>query len=79
MIPNEVIFRVENRRKTFVKNGNEWALFVRFVDCSSWCLHTWKNKPTEKEVDCIKKIILRSFEFYHRHLHIPLFNLKVSK
>ena len=73
MIPEQITFWVE-KRKSFGKD--EWALHAQFADHPHWTLKTWPKEPTKKQKDQAIKLIMRSFEFYHRHLHIPSFRLK---
>lgn len=79
MIPTHVSFRLYDRRNSFKKSGREWALSAQFKDYQSWVIKIWGNKkPSDEEVEDVKKVVMRSFEFYHRHLQIPDFNMTID-
>ena len=59
------------------KYGKEWALNTQLVGHEAWTLKTWESKPAEKTIADTKETIMRSFEFYHRHLQIPHFEMGV--
>lgn len=73
MIDNEISFWLD--RPTTLGN-KQWILFARIGSRPSWVLKLWENKPTDKEVEDCKTLILRSFEFYHKHLEIPRFEMR---
>jgi hypothetical protein len=79
MTSKQVVFRVENRRNRFAKNGEEWALNAQFVGQPHWTITTWESKPATADVDAIVAVIMRSFEFYHKNLVIPRFELDEHK
>ena len=77
MIETKINFRVDERTNRFSKNGKEWVLYAKLRDHESWVLKTWDKKPTPDMIKDIQEIILRSFEFYHKHLTIPSFKMKI--
>jgi hypothetical protein len=77
MIETTVAFSVIERPNTFKKAGKEWALNVKIGDHNHWTLKTWDTNPRESAVEDTKEVILRAFEFYHRHLSIPRFKITV--
>ena len=76
MGPKSVTFFVEDRPNCFAKTGKEWALHAGFDKDNKWTVHTWEAKPSKQAVQDAIDIAMRSFEFYHRHLEIPRFELK---
>lgn len=79
MIANKIRFIVYKRINVHCKNNDEWALDAQFEHRHRWTIKTWEKEPGEKEIDETKEIIIRAFEFYHKHLEIPRFNLTVLK
>ena len=79
MISTEITFSVEKRDNRFAKTNKEWALNASLGGRDAWTLKAWGHKPTSKEVEEAKRIILRAFEVYHAHLRIPPFHMKVIK
>lgn len=77
MISKQVLFRVYERPDTFRKSGKEWALSAQLVGHKPWTIKAWEMKPSEALVADTKEIVMRSFEFYHKHLHIPRFEMSV--
>lgn len=77
MIPNQIIYRIKERHNVHVKGDTEWALMLQFTGYPSWTLQTWSSKPTQKTVEETLQTMIRSFEFYHRHLSIPRFELEM--
>jgi hypothetical protein len=75
VIPTNITFDVEKRVHSYASKG-EWALCGNFPGESRWVFCVWDKEPTHKEVLFTKELILRSFEFYHRHLDIPTFTVK---
>ena len=75
MIPDQIVFRVEQRDNTFRETGTEWVLKAQMVGHQPWVLKTWEKPPSDAIIKEHKTIIMRSFEFYHRHLKIPPFDL----
>ncbi len=80
MIGNEIRFWVEERPAKIRNNGTGWELFALMGSQGDgygtrWVLKTWENRPTEKEVDDCKRLIIRAFAFYHHHLEIPRFEM----
>lgn len=75
MISNKVYFRLYERSNSFRKSGKEFVLSVQFVDHEPWVIKDWEQMPSQKTVDETKQLAMRCFEFYHRHLQIPSFNV----
>jgi hypothetical protein len=80
MINPNIRFYLEERPNVFRKSGIEYALNIQLGDSDGsfldlWTMKTWESKPSEKTINDTKELIMRSFEFYHRHLHIPQFNI----
>lgn len=73
---SSVQFFIEERTNVYSKKGREWALNCKIGDCDIWTLKTYNSKPRVKTVEKDTTLILRSFEFYHRHLEIPMFELE---
>lgn len=78
MIGHRVIFECEERHNNYSKSGTEWALYVRFPNDDRWVVKTWKRRPSNVDIDEIKDIVLRSFEFYHKNLRIPPFHISAT-
>lgn len=76
MFPNEVKFTVEKR---IAGRSSEWCLFIEFKYRDRWVLQTWTKEPTPVVVKEAQKLVLRSFEVYHRRITIPSFNLRVEE
>lgn len=79
MGPKTVAFFTEERLNCFAKNGKEWALYAYFDRDNKWTVHTWEIKPSKKAIQETIDIAMRAFEFYHRSLKIPRFELKIDK
>lgn len=77
MFSNQVHFRLYERTNAFRKAGKDWALSAQFVGDQLWVIRSWENKPSDNTVEDTKAIAMRCFEFYHRHLKIPSFNMDV--
>ena len=77
MISKQIHFRLYERPNVHRKYGKEWALNAQLVGHEAWTLKTWESKPAEKTIADTKETIMRSFEFYHRHLQIPHFEMDV--
>lgn len=76
MISTQVHFWVDERTNSFYKSGKEWALHVQLVGYEPWVITTWDSKPSTVTIATTKTIVMRSFEFYHRHLRIPTFKME---
>lgn len=76
--PNTVKFELIERIDTFRKGGKEWALTCLIEPDHRWTLCAWGTKPTQVTVAFAKELVLRSFEFYHKHLRLIPFNVKES-
>ena len=77
MFSNQVHFRLYERPNSFRESGKDWVLSAQFVGHSSWVIRSWENKPSDEAIEDVKTIAMRCFEFYHRHLHIPSFDMNV--
>jgi len=75
MTPTKVHFSLKERVNVFTKNRKEWVLIVA-LDRDLWVIFKWEKKPTEEVVKQTEKIVMRSFEVYHRHLQIPPFQME---
>jgi len=79
MICKHVKFWVTERINTFKPSGTEWALYAVFADKvqyrDSWTIKTWDKRPSEETIQEAVEIIIRSFEFYHRSVRIPSFDV----
>ena len=78
MISTQIQFRLYERINVHRRSGKEWALSAQLVGCDAWTLKTWERKPVEKTITDTKETIMRAFEFYHNHLHIPRFEMDVG-
>ena len=76
MISKQITFWVQERRNVHSRQGREWALNAQLVGHPFWTLKVWDSRPTEERVEEVKNIIQRAFDFYHKHLQIPPFELK---
>lgn len=77
MISKQIHFRLSERTNVHRKSGKEWVLNAQLVGHDTWTIKTWGKKPAEKTIADTKETIMRAFEFYHRHLHIPRFEMDV--
>lgn len=71
----KIIFRLDERLSSHRKSGREWALDVRFAGEEAWTMKTWEHKPAEKTIEDTKNIIVRAFEFYHKSIVLPVFEI----
>jgi len=77
MIGKQIIFSLYERNNVYRKSGKEWALNAQLIGHYTWTMKTWESKPAEKTVADTIKTILRAFEYYHKHLQIPPFEMEV--
>ena len=75
MAPTQAHFSINERKNIFAEGGKEWAFSVN-TGGSTWVITAWSNKPTEKEITQLKKIVIRSFKIYHQQLRIPPFEME---
>jgi hypothetical protein len=79
MTPKTAEFYIEKRRNVHAPKGQEWALNVSFDNASPWTLRTWHDTPDESDIDDAIRLVTRAFEVYHRHLHVPRFDLSTKR
>lgn len=75
---------VVKRKNVFAKNGEEFALMIKFLrdrtDSSDyWSVYSWDNQPKQSEIETIIGLVKRTCEIYHRHIKIPTYNLTVER
>lgn len=76
MTPQKTIFTVIERRNVHEKLGKEWALNVLLDEGFGWTLCTWDKEPALEQEHNAIELAKRCFEFYHRHLTIPSFDME---
>ena len=77
MIGKQIGFTLLERKNRYRESGKEYAFNVSFVGQGWWTFTTWEKKPSDVIVEEMKDVVLRSFEFYHRHLAMPDYDIKV--
>ena len=79
-IPNNVTYRIIERRNVHVKGNKEWAFTVQFrMNENAWTIFTWTYKPSEKEIENILEITLRAIDVFYRNLQLPTLNIKPNR
>jgi len=77
---NTVQFILESRMCTQIdsvpEKKEEWVLKCKMGDCSFWCFKVYEDYPSEGTIKRDIQLIMKSFEFYHKHLEIPEFSLQ---
>ena len=68
-------FYVESRVNVHVPGGREWALYVSLDGGSPWVVATWAKSPAIKTVEETIKVVVRSFEIYHRAIRLPVYSV----
>jgi hypothetical protein len=72
----KIQFNMLQRKNRFAKNGKEWAFNVRrYDDPEVLTLCAFDRKPSDKDIEVLKEVAIRSMEFYHRNVKIPDFNM----
>ncbi len=72
----KVEFWVLNRKNVHVKNGSEWAFYVRIDNNDPWVVVTWDDKPNKKNIEFAKNLVMRAFKIYHSSIRFPSFDLE---
>lgn len=75
----QIILKTEKRKNTFVPGREEWAFVVQFVGRPQWTLTTWKQTPTQDDINMATSLMLRSFEVYHDTFMVPSYSVDVVK
>ena len=77
MISTKIHFWISERKNSYTQSGRDWALCAQLVGHYVWVIKTWEKKPSEETVADTKETIMRAFEFYHKHLQIPYFEMEI--
>ena len=74
LTPQEVVFKFEKRDA-----GSPYVLWAIIDDGVGWVIEGWDKKPTEKNIEQIKRVFMRSCHVYHKFLKFPPFHMREIK
>lgn len=73
--PRSIEFNVYMRVHSYSPKG-EWVMSISLDSTAPWVVFTWAKKPSDKAIQEIEVLVMRSMELYHRHVSVPYFDLK---
>ena len=78
MTPKHIYFALDKEFIDF-RHKRTHYVFKVYLNHTSFYLGTFKKKPSEKLIETIQEVTIRSMEAYHNSLFIPMFPYELKQ